>query len=954
MQIFRILPGQKVRAGLAVGALILLSACGGGGGGSANVRPPDPPPAAPPPVAVVLPPNPAYSKHLELTNTAIAHAAGLTGQGVRIGVVDSGVNRNHPALAGRVIHNLNYISSPPNNLTIDDVVGHGTGVSQIMAGTPFGSWPGGIAPGALIISARIISDASPVDDGSGKGNEVSGAIGVKSIHQDLINRGARIMNNSWGGLYWTNLTATAPIADEYRPFVIGNGGLVVFATGNSSFANPSSMAALPSQLGAGGSRPGADLERGWLAVAALDTDNPTQLASYSNACGVAMNYCLVAPGKVTVTGTNDSPTNPTYWNWSGTSLAAPQVSGAAALVWQAFPYFNNDLLRQTLLGTAKDLGTPGVDAVFGYGLLDVGRAVKGPARLDWGDVTASFDSITSIWGNAIVGNGGIAKTGTGTLVLAGANAYTGGTRVSGGTLRPAFALPGNTWVDSQGRLELFNASVNGNLDNLGITAITGGAGHNIDGDFHQGANAQLTMQVGSRILIDGKALLDGGDLQISGKVAGYVHSQQELLMHALGGVTGIFATLSQGPGVFLDASLVYDPFRVLLDIRRLDITATAQTMGFSAASVASAQRIEDAFVVIDRAGMGGRDTPPPAFVDAAAAFQRTATVAAAEQSLASLSGELHGADTAFALMAVEGNRHALESRLDGLQSAPVGGASPRGASLEGASLEGAWAAGLDGQRALSGFNVDASGWVLGHDRRIGGNWMLGAAFGQLDGYARHEVRSDRERNRQLEGQLYAQWQSRGNYLLGRFAVGRMERWAEREILLGAEGFAVDSDYANRYATIGLQAGHRFELASGTLTPYVGVQALQLDRDGFAEQGAAGFGLSTVASTLSATQALVGARFGRGWQAGSARVTLEGRAEWQRTLSQAGTDIDARFTAIEVWSPILGQSLDRDIGVFGVGASAVFPGWGRLSFDLDGRHERGQVHGQAFARWWLPF
>lgn len=481
MQIFRILPGQKLRVGLAAGALILLSACGGGGGGSANVRPPDPPPAAPPPVAVVLPPNPAYSKHLELTNTAIAHAAGLTGQGVRIGVVDSGVNRNHPALAGRVINNLNYVSSPPNNLAIDDVVGHGTAVSQIMAGKPFGAWPGGIAPGALIISARIISDKSPVDDGSGQGNEVSGAIGLKSIHQDLINRGARIMNNSWGGLYWTNLTATAPIADEYRPFVIGNDGVVVFATGNSAFANPSSMAALPSQAGIGGTRPGADLERGWLAVAALDSDNPTQLAVYSNACGVAMNYCLVAPGKVAVTGTDDSPLSPSYWNWNGTSLAAPQVSGAAALVWQAFPYFNNDLVRQTVLGTAKDLGAPGVDATFGYGLLDVGRAVLGPGRLDWGDVIASFNGITSIWGNRIVGSGGITKLGSGTLILAGPNAYTGATRANGGTLRPTFALPGNTFVGPQGRLELFNASVNGNLDNLGITAITGGAGHAISG-----------------------------------------------------------------------------------------------------------------------------------------------------------------------------------------------------------------------------------------------------------------------------------------------------------------------------------------------------------------------------------------------------------------------------------------------------------------------------------------
>lgn len=938
MQGFRILSERNRRIGLAAVALLALVACGGGGG-SANVRPPDPPPAAPPPAPVVFAPNPAYSKHLELTNTAVAHAAGLTGQGVRIGVVDSGVNRNHPALAGRVVDNLTYISSPPNNLSIDDVVGHGTAVSQIMAGKPFGSWPGGIAPGALIISARIISDKSPVDDGSGQGNEVSGAVGLKSIHQDLINRGARIMNNSWGGLYWTNLTATAPIADEYRPFVIGNGGLVVFATGNSAFANPSSMAALPSQLGQGGTRPGADLERGWLAVAALDTDNPTQLASYSNACGVAMNYCLVAPGTVVVTGTDDSPTNPSYWNWSGTSLSAPQVSGAAALVWQAFPYFNNDLVRQTLLGTAKDLGTPGVDATFGYGLLDVGKAVLGPARLDWGDVTATFDSITSSWGNRIVGSGGITKLGSGKLILAGPNAYTGATRVNGGTLRPAFALPGNTFVGTQGRLELFNASVNGNLDNLGITAITGGAGHTISGDFHQGGNARVAMEVGSRIFINGKAQLDGGDLQITGKVSGYVYSQQELLLTALGGVTGAFATLSQGPGVFLDASLRYDPFRVLLDIRRLDITATAQSMGLSAALVASAQRIEDAFVQIDRSTVGGVSRPTPEFIGAAGAFQRTASAAAAEQSLDSLSGELHGADTAFALMQVEGNRHALESRLDALQTAPV---------------DGAWAVGLNAHRMLSHFNVDANGWVLGHDRRFGGRWMLGAAFGQAVGWARHDLRRDRERNRQLEGQLYAQWQSGSDYLLGRFAVGRMERWTQREIRLGAEGFAVDSDYANRYATLGLQAGHRFEMAAGTFTPYLGVQALQLNRNGFAEQGAAGFGLSAADSTLSASQALVGARFGREWQAGTARMMLQGRAEWQRTLSQSGADIAARFTALDVWSPILGQALDRDVGVFGVGVSARLPRWGRLSFDLDSRHERGQTYGQAFAGWSLPF
>src|SRR5690606_14326462 len=192
----------------------LLVACGGGGSNRADPPPTAPPPTPPPPATVVETPNPVYSRHIIWTGAGVAHAAGLTGAGIRIGIIDSGVNRTHPALAGRVIANLNYINPATNNLAVDDVVEHGTAVAQVAAGKPFGQWPGGIAPGAQIVSARIINDKPPVDDGSGQGNEVSGALGLEPIHRDLIGRGVRIMNNSWGGLYWTNPNATAPIAAE--------------------------------------------------------------------------------------------------------------------------------------------------------------------------------------------------------------------------------------------------------------------------------------------------------------------------------------------------------------------------------------------------------------------------------------------------------------------------------------------------------------------------------------------------------------------------------------------------------------------------------------------------------------------------------------------------------------------------------------------------------------------
>ncbi len=902
-----------------------LAACGGGGSGGGLVMP-TPPPLAPPPTTppptVVQPPNPAYSRHLADTNTYAAHDAGFTGRGVRIGFLDSGVNRSHPALRDRVVANLTYIGASGNNLSVDDVVGHGTAVAQTAAGRPFGTWPGGVAQNAEIVSARIISDKPPEDDGTGGGNEINGPLGLTAIHGDLISRNVKVMNNSWGGLYWTNLAVTAQIAAEYRPFIVNHGGLVVFASGNSGFANPSDTAALPSKAGTSGTTPAADLERGWLAVSALAENSTTQLASYSNACGVAMRYCLVAPGTVIVTGTTDAPDAPTYYRYSGTSLAAPLVSGAAALVWEAFPYFDNDLVRQTILGTATDIGAPGVDPVFGYGVLNVGKAVRGPAKFDWGDVTANFNSGTSTWANDITGAGGLIKRGGGTLKLSGAAGYGGATRAEGGTLAfESSSIPGAATVASGAALQFGGARVGGNLVNNGTFAVTGNTrARAIAGNFQQGPSGRLAWQIGAPLQVTGTASL-AGELQVTGIVSGYTTQRRENVVEAAGGVTGFFGSLTSGPGVFLEGNLRYDTNLAWIDVIRLNVTAAAASFtSITPQSMGAAERVEGAFSQIDGQSSVGDGPIADGFVRAAGAFQGIQSEAAAIAALDSMSGAQHAVALTATFDNVDMGRRAIASR--------VGELAARDAAA------GVWKTSLgqggSGGFARDGFSVD--GWSIGRDHLLGNGLVAGFAFGELRGDGMAAARGDRNRDRQTQAQAYLARSFGDSYVMAQLGSGRFDRDMQRQLFAGADWQGVSTRYAGSYTQAAVEAGHQWRLGSTAFGPYVGAEQVRLRSDGFDERGGDGFGLRSAGWDVERSQAIAGLR--ARWDAPG--FSLHGYGEWQQTLSSSGFDLQASFTGIEAWAPIAGFAPARSGGLVGLGFESWLTPRARMLLGVDQR------------------
>ena len=636
-----------------------------------------------------------------------------------------------------------------------------------------------------------------------------------------------------------------------------------------------------------------------------------------------MNYCLVAPGTVVTTGTDDPYDDPEYWRWNGTSFAAPQVSGAAALVWEAFPWFNNDLVRQTILGTATDMGEPGVDEIFGHGLLNVGKAVQGPGKFDWGTVTADFDDLTSVWGNDITGAGGLVKRGSGTLVLEGDSSYRGATRVDGGVLHLSGSLSDSgVTIGADGALG-GGGSVAGNVTNNGTLMLDAGDGFQVGGNYVHGGDAVLSMTLGHGALsVGGTAEINGGTVHVAGARSGYVTRDREAVLQAAEGLDGNFDgwTYNQD-ALFLQGSLAYDLNNVWLDITRLDVLSTAAGLGrITAASLASAERVENAFREIDGQREAGEGPLAEGLIRAAGEFQGIGNADLARASLASLSGELHAMASSTTFDAVDMNRRALSS-----QFVDSAGTDARPA---------AWMQQLGGggHGGFSGSEQAVDGWMIGRDMRLG-SAIAGFAFGETRADSRRAGSRDRGHDRQAQSLAYLGVASGNAYVLGQAGFGRFDRQLERHLFTGQRSMGVFSNYAGDFATASLESGYRFGGADVGITPYLGAEYTRIESDGFNELGGDGLGLRADAWTSSRSQAIAGLRAERSLLSG---LNLHGYAEWQHTLSANGLDVQAGFTGADAWSPLLGLQPARSGGLFGLGLDAPVGRSGVVTFGFDQR------------------
>jgi subtilisin family serine protease len=317
-------------------------------------------------------------------------ALGITGAGVLVANMDTGVDGDHPALADRWagVADPRYEGHPEwawydpyagqNDFPYDNH-GHGTHtMGSVTGASPTTGDTVGVAPGAYWMAS------APIDRGGGIPRTVADAIlsfewmvdpdGDPGTSWDV----PAVCSNSWGLTTGHGYPPCDELFWSYLDACEAAGTVILFSAGNEGYS---------------GLRRPADRatdDYRTCAVAAVDANNPNwPIADFSSR---GPTYCT--PGgeaaikpDIAAPGVNVRSCYPGggYASMSGTSMASPHVNGVVALIRQANPNLSVEMIKQIIYDTAFDLGNPGEDNDYGWGMIDAYEAVT-MAMTDFGYV----------------------------------------------------------------------------------------------------------------------------------------------------------------------------------------------------------------------------------------------------------------------------------------------------------------------------------------------------------------------------------------------------------------------------------------------------------------------------------------------------------------------------------------------------------------------------------------
>ncbi len=307
-----------------------------------------------------------------------AYDAGITGKGVTVAVIDTGIDVDGPEFKGRIsadsaaleqkVARCGNCAAETIRFSLDDKAGHGTQTAAIAAAARDGSGMHGVAPEATILAIKIngpnLDNASPTSGPIPEADSANAALIAPAIRY-AVDKGAFAISMSLNGF------ATGMMAADQRA------AMDQVRTANRLFVN--SVSNDKGQDSYAGqiveNLVGTDMgNKDWF-LFGIRVDQNLRPPTDNGVPGALADRTLavVALGIPTVGKDGEAVTV------NGNSFAAPAIAGAAALLKQYWPKLGGKEISRILLDTAVDLGASGVDQVFGAGLLDVEKAMKAQA-----------------------------------------------------------------------------------------------------------------------------------------------------------------------------------------------------------------------------------------------------------------------------------------------------------------------------------------------------------------------------------------------------------------------------------------------------------------------------------------------------------------------------------------------------------------------------------------------
>ena len=335
---------------------------------------------------------------LEVINAHKAYGYGLTGSGKTIAILDSGFSTSHDELDSKTITQYGTQTAATG---VDATADHGLIVSSVAAGEDDGTGMQGVAPGVSLhwasYNQRNGNTYYPTHWANATDNASSAVVQNNSwgIDYQIDTLQSDISSNSWTNAYGiaqkfhsSGYTANEASANAYITALdnFQDHGVIVYALSNTtSYTDADFQAALPVLF--------SQLEEAWITAVNVEITGSSGNETYtrkSAPCGSTGKYCLGADGYQIVGAAYDGSATNLYWQGvSGTSFVAPQISGAVALLAEAFPNHNPEQLTDRLLASADNTFfshdaavtfgngvSHGYDDEFGHGILDIYAALN--------------------------------------------------------------------------------------------------------------------------------------------------------------------------------------------------------------------------------------------------------------------------------------------------------------------------------------------------------------------------------------------------------------------------------------------------------------------------------------------------------------------------------------------------------------------------------------------------